>query len=293
MVLAGATFLIAQVLDLRNLVLTAVDRVNPNNRNRGIASFTDNECWRDLRFRECDLHRLMNALQFLWRLHYPSTLAMMQNTFGIEYSQISRIFNAALRWMDNLHRHKISGNIFWYRSRFNLYNYCISKKISTCYQNRNQGQVPIELQDIFGFIDGTCKEILRPTGNNNAQLPFWNRYYHAHCLIYMGISFPDGMTIIELPNPGYYTDVAAWRDCTFRYQLEDVMDERVNQLQMPRLKLYADKIYNTGPLITAAYSLRHGRVRTWMRRLNDIMKGINFSIHRFKIFFKMTIMSMI
>lgn len=216
-------------------------------------------------------------LIMLWRLHYPSTLAMMQDTFGIDYTQISRIFNESISIMDGLHRHKVCGNIFWYRSRFNMYNHAISRKISSVYQNPNPGTVPVALRNLFGFIDGTSRPILRPYRHNNAQFPFWNGYYHTHCLIYLGVSFPDGMTVIEVPKPGYFTDIMFWRDCTIRHQLDDIMIDRINR-GMPRLKMYADKIFDTGPLITAAYSLRHGAVSPRMLELNDIMTGIRVAV---------------
>lgn len=41
-----------------------------------------------------------------------------------------------------------------------------------------------------------------------------------------------------------------------------------------RLKLYADKIYNTGPLITAAWSFRHGPIQPWMTIQNLMMSKL-------------------
>jgi len=84
-------------------------------------------------------------------------------------------------------------------------------------------------------VDGnSTRAICRTWRQNNVQYPFWNRYYHAHCLIYLGFSFPDGMAILEPPFPGYFTDIMCWRDCTIRYQLDDIMAERV-LLGMPPL----------------------------------------------------------
>ena len=45
-----------------------------------------------------------------------------------------------------------------------------------------------------------------------------------------------------------------------------------------RLKLYADKIYNTSPLVTAAWSLRHGPIAQWMSDENWVMSKIRVAI---------------
>ena len=297
-ILPAIVALIAAVKGARRRAWNAVDPVNPANRNRGIGSFTEAECWRDLRFRKADLPELMGLLQFpaiieldnrtvvngeyafvlmLYRLHYPSTLAMLQNPFGREYSQLSRIFNSTITLMHDLHSAKILNNTAWYRSRFNMYNYAIRKKIATSAANQFPGLVPVELRDIFGFLDGTHREICRPYGNNNAQFYFYNGYFREHVIMYLGLSFPDGMLVLDPPQPGYFTDTMQWRDSIMQNELEAIMVERA-QLNMPRLKVYADKIFNSGSLITAAYSLRHGPVSPWMTTLNAIMSPIRVAI---------------
>ena len=93
------------------------------------------------------------------------------------------------------------------------------------------------------------------------------------------MSFPDGMVVMEGPEPGYETDVMVWRDCLIRHQLEAIMQARlVDNPPKRRLKLYADKIYNNCPLITAAFSLRHGPVLAWMTAENFLMSKV--SCHR-------------
>ena len=77
----------------------------------------------------------------------------------------------------------------------------------------------------------------------------WNGYYHAHGLLYLGINFPDGMTLVKMPNPGYYTDVMQWNETAFRNDLNLIMNDRAAMYRR-RLKLYGDKI-----LITTTYLL--------------------------------------
>ena len=293
--------LLGAVNNGRQMIWNVIDPVNPANRNRGLFPFSDTDTYRHLRFRKEHLLDLLRVTQmpaylecgtdersmlvpgeyclllYLYRSHYPSTLVLLQNTFGREYSQLSRIYNATINFLDQRHRHKIVGNIAWYRSRFDMYNYVIQQAMAVSPANPNPGQIPVYLRDIYGFIDGTARRICRPWRNNNAQFPFWNGYYHSHCLIYLGISFPDGMITLTSPFSGHYTDTMCWRDCTIRYQIDACMNERVINGQ-PVLKLYGDKIFNTCNLITAAFSLRNGPLLPWMVILNRIMSPIRVSI---------------
>lgn len=139
--------------------------------------------------------------------------------------------------------------------------------------------LPIQLANIFAFIDGTGNAICRPDGPGFIQNSFWNGYFHGHYLIYQAITFPDGMLVLEPPAPGHNTDVTVWRDCIVRDRLEQIMRDRENSNPpRPRYKLYADKIYNTCALITAAFSRRNGVVEQWMTNQNRIMSKLRVSI---------------
>ena len=288
------------VLRLHGMRRTNVEPVDPANKNRNIASFTDGECWTQLRFRKVDISRLMDELHFpatieckngtrcsgeyafcllLFRMAYPTRLYDLQSTFGREYSQLSRIFAAAVAFMYDTHRGKVQGNVAWYAPRFDMYHAAIMQKVSDSPVNPANGFVPLELADIVGFLDGSGLEIARPHANNNAQLPFWNGYMHGHFIIFQAASWPDGMVVLEGPFPGFDTDVVIWRDSVLRQQLEAVMLQRA-AVNLGRLKLYADKIYSTGPLVVAAYSLRNNRqgLLPWMEEINGIMSGIRIGV---------------
>jgi DDE superfamily endonuclease len=139
--------------------------------------------------------------------------------------------------------------------------------------NHSIGFIPEEVSDLFAFVDGTGLEIPRP--GNGAQNRFYNGYMHGHYLIFQGISFPGGMVVIEGAFPGYKQDSMIWRDSEMRIQLEEIMVGRLAQ-GLPRLKLYADKIYSNSILMTAAYSLRNNRegLQAWQINLNRIMSDI-------------------
>jgi hypothetical protein len=217
------------------------------------------------------------TLYMFYRLRYPGILSDSSVKWGRDYSTLSRVFNTALEFHYTHHSNKISGNISWYSDRFDMYHEAVQQKILQSDLNPLQGLIPAHLDNIFAFLDGTANEICRPGGNDNAQNAFYNGYHHGHFIIWQGVSFPDGMLVIEGPFPGYYTDTMVWRDCNIKNQLEEEMQVRIQNGQ-PRLKLYADKIYNSSILVTAAWSIRHGEVFPWMIVENSIMSKIRVAV---------------
>ena len=107
----------------------------------------------------------------------------------------------------------------------------------------------MEVSNIFSSLDGTGLEIARPS--NGAQNPFYNGYMNGHYLIFQGISFPDGMVVIEGAFPGYQPE-------NMRQELKAIMVERSEEGRA-RYKVYADKVYSNSILVTAAYSRRNYR----------------------------------
>lgn len=285
---------------LRSIVVEhiAIRPVNPANRDRLIDSFTGEECWHNLRFRKEEVRQLMNLTNFprdirmdnnghcpgeaafcimLYRLAYPSRLVTLQDMFGRDYTQISRIFKESINVMFDAHRGKVEGNLFWYYNRFDIYHQSILNKVLNSPHNRYVGFIPEELSNLFGFLDGTGLEIARP--GNGAQNAFWNGYLHGHFLIFQGISFPDGMTVIEGAFPGYQPDTTVWRDGGLRRELEALMNERIAN-NRPRLKIYADKMYANTILITAAHNLRNNRggLAAWQIMQNRVMSDIRVGV---------------
>ena len=108
----------------------------------------------------------------LYRLAYSCRLFNPQNLFGREFTQLSRIFKFSINYMYVTHRHKVQGNLDWYRDRFTLYHNAIIRRIRMSRHNHNVGFIPEELSDLFAFVDGTGLEITRP--GNGALNPFYN-----------------------------------------------------------------------------------------------------------------------
>ena len=157
--------------------------INHRNKNRLFDSFTDEECWHYLRFRRAELAELFVLCDFpamvvcdngitcpgehafavmLYRLAYPNRLIELQDAFGRDYSQLSRIFKWSVDLMYEKHKHKVHGNLSWYSERFDMYHQAIIEKIINSTRNPNRGFIPIEVSNIVGFLDGTGLQIARP-----------------------------------------------------------------------------------------------------------------------------------
>ena len=177
------TLLITIAHLMRTVLWPPLMPVNPRNRNRMINSFTDEECYRDFRWYKHDLHELCDMLGFpmqvvmpnglsfpgehalillLYRSHYPGTLYSLQDVFGREFTQLSRIYNYAVRFIYTNHQHRVLDNVDWYSTRFDMYNEAYRKKIAESPLNPNPGTVPHNLNCLFASLDAQAKKIARP-----------------------------------------------------------------------------------------------------------------------------------
>ena len=78
------------------------------------------------------------------------------------------------------------------------------KRIAGSALNPNPGMIPAELRDLMGFLDGHGEEICRTGGAPALQNAMWNGYLHGHYIMWQGISFPDGMVVMDGPFPGKF-----------------------------------------------------------------------------------------
>ena len=102
---------------------------------------------------------------------------------------------------------------------------------------------------------------------------------HGHYLIFQGLSFSDGMLIIEGAFPGYQPDTTVWRDSLMREEFEIIMADR-EAAGHARYKVYADEIYSSSALVTAAYSRRLHRdgLQDWQIKTNRLMSDIRVGV---------------
>lgn len=117
---AIALSLLLVAIDLGTYVKLPLIPVNNQNRDRQLSSFSDEECDRELRFTRVEIQAILTELHlpqsftmdnglrvdgesaflyFLYRMHYPNTLAMGQEMWGREYSELDRIYNFMLKPM--------------------------------------------------------------------------------------------------------------------------------------------------------------------------------------------------
>ena len=155
-----ATALFNSVTSARQTIYHRLDIINPINRDRDIASFSEEECWDFFRFRRDQLSHLALLLQlpqwficengctcprehalcvYLYHLSYPTRLQRIQNVFGRELSQLSRIENRIKSFLITRHRAKVVGNLDWYADRFDMYADAYNRAIAYSTQNRNPG----------------------------------------------------------------------------------------------------------------------------------------------------------
>ena len=63
-------------------------------------------------------------LMFLYWVSFPRKLHSMQNVFGREYSQISRVLKAVWTYLNLVWGHLVTDNLNYFAERFELYNRC-------------------------------------------------------------------------------------------------------------------------------------------------------------------------
>jgi len=130
-------------------------------------------------------------LMLLDRISFPERLDDMQERWGREYSQISRILDATLRFIDENHSHLVSNNsIRYFAHRFNLYNRMFKLKYM---QINGVANVPLYWDMISVFSDGTK---LYTTRNYRRNYNGWKRRY---CLSFLDTTSPCGL-ILEVSN---------------------------------------------------------------------------------------------
>ena len=176
------TFLIQRAAAFRSTIWSPIDPVNPANKDRLLASWTDQQSWKNFRLRKPDvlkLYRLLAVPQtikcdngvsapgqyafslMLYKLSFPHDLTHIQENFGREYSQLSRISNTMLHWMVQNHGYKVLNNLEWYEDRLDMYAVAINRAISSCADNPEQGNVPQSLYNHCAFLDCTTESIAR------------------------------------------------------------------------------------------------------------------------------------
>ena len=118
--------LLRELYEEATLVRAPLTPAYNENRGRGLNTFDDEFCHRELRFEKGETTELLaehdfpplftldngvnfssesSFLFFLHRLRYPATLAMMQDMWGCEFSTLSRLFSFMVNFLYDRHSH--------------------------------------------------------------------------------------------------------------------------------------------------------------------------------------------
>ena len=173
-----------------------------------IGNWEDEECWTELRFGKEGLESLRNNLQIpdeivcsqrticdamegmcilLKRLAYPCRYTDMVPRFGRNPTELCLIFNSGLDFIYLRHRHRLRN---WGINPF-LQPGDMHRYAEAIYQHG------APLQNCFGFIDGTVREIARPKYN---QRVMYNGHKRVHGIKFQSVVTPNGL-IANLSGP--------------------------------------------------------------------------------------------
>ena len=173
-----------------------------------VDNWEDEECWTELRFGKKDLESLRNNLQIpdeivcsqrtvcdamegmcipLKRLAYPCRYTNMVPRFGRKLTELCLIFNSVLDFIYLRHRHRLQNwgmNLFLQPGDMHRYAEAI-------YQHG------APLQNCFGFIDGTVREVARPKYD---QRVMYNGPKRVLGIKFQSVVTPNGL-IANLSGP--------------------------------------------------------------------------------------------
>ena len=208
-------------------------------------------------------------LIFLHRISRPRTLLDTEEFFGIEYSQISRIFNHVVKFLDEEHKPTYRNLAFLNETnRLQRFNTVIREKIASVHN------VPMPARECNTslFLDGTRQRVCRLGGNNNEQAAIYDGKNKIHSLGYQGVSGPDGIVYdIFGPLCGRRHDVLIFRKSSFNVRFGNIQNH--NEVQYVA---YADKAYTDCSHVLGAY---HGHNVTEEHKVhNNIMKSVRIGI---------------
>lgn len=165
------------------------------------------ECHTELRFAKSDLEQLMQCLQIpeqvtcqqrsicsgmeglcivLKRLAYPCRYTDMASRFGKNPTDICNIFNTVLDRIYEMHHHRLESWDQPFLSQDQLHSYALAI--------HNHGA---PLQNCFGFVDGTVRQISRPKYH---QRLMYNGHKRVHAIKFQSVVVPNGL-IANLAGP--------------------------------------------------------------------------------------------
>lgn len=126
------------------------------------------------------------------------------------------------------------------------------------------------LRNYWGFIDGTTRQICRPSLNQEEYFSSHKRY---HCVKYQSVICPDGI-IASLKGawPGRRHDARIFRESNLYEELETIPRNDQNE----RYILYGDAAYGIRELLLGPYT--GANLQPYQRNFNNSMKPLRIAV---------------
>lgn len=235
-----------------------------------IDKMPDTWCLSYLRFTSAQVHELSHLLQIptnfryrfraspstalavvLYRLSSPQRLKDAIVTFGHGYSWLSTIFNDVCEHLYNTFKDKL----FWDETRLTpttLTRYC-----NTIFRHGEPSG------RIWGFIDGTHREICRPGPDVADQTWFYSGYKKKHTIQSQAVATPDGLISSFCGGfEGRTSDWGMWLNSELGSKLEaHAFNDRGESLY-----IYGDAAYGLQPNVIGSIKAMPGRELTQMEK---------------------------
>jgi hypothetical protein len=169
------------------------------------------------------------------RLAYPARLSDIAPEFGLDVSSTGRIINYMLEQiMDR------------YGTHIHLWPGLTPSRVSR-YAAAITSLEPAVI-DIWGFIDGTFRDICKPEVHQRAS---YSGYERGHGQKYQGVLCPDGLIVsMQGPFVGSKNDLGMLQDSGLQGDLLPI----VTQADGRQLQLYGDRAYRGQPIIMCPFS---------------------------------------
>lgn len=160
----------------------------------------------------------------LHKLAYPSRLRQAQLLFGRSDTYISIVFVTVLKYLD----HRYKNVIDWHPT--------LTYDAMSLYAEKLEQASP-HTKNIWGFIDGTFREICRPIRD---QQLYYSGYYRAHGVKFQALVAPDGLILsCSGPYMGRVHDILMFHRSGLPERLRELTNNR------EPLFLYGDIAYQS------------------------------------------------
>ena len=239
----------------------------------------DTQCKIEFRFHKNDLPLLLETIQIpdvitcsqgtvcngmeglcilLKRLAFPCRYTDMVGTFGRNPFEICLIFNRVLDYVYNIHNHRLTQ---WGQPMLQ------ADKLQKYADKIHQKGAPLD--NCFGFIDGTLREIARPQIN---QRIVYNGHKRVHGIKFQSVALPNGM-IANLNGP--YE--GRKHDSTMLYESNLMQDlQQIAWYNGHPLCIYGDPAYPLRLHIQAPY--RSANITANQHAFNKAMSEVRVSV---------------